>query len=1535
MSSRRRNQAVQRFLYRAFSLPRRALKALITNLLRVLLMWGRRPSATRAGFILPTTVMLLLVTSLAVGSISLRTYTRTQQTIGDRAQLVIYNAATPAIDRAKAKLEYLFSGEDDRLPSGIPGEDFLFAMMVNADDGQPRAGITINPHQPDAQDGSNIADPYTFDDEERLDLEDADALPDNAWKYPADTDGDGNNDSWVIYSIIFGTPDDLNDLRKTDLGAQADRAKDLQVRQAPLSITSSGGKCAGGAAAIEDGWFSPPGGGTATKTKNFQISAVVIPAVADANGNLADPDPRATVATLEFQQDRKIDQGNKWGAWFRNDLEIFPNPDFRWNGAMHTEGNLVVGRNAETDAPKFTAYLISSTNSCLNTSADASEVTVGKHETQNPSFLGHVINGIVYENTFTQQSAFHIFQDGGGVDTAKTLNDDNDSLKDDDLGTLGEVDFTLDPVVLLTQDEYKARNANDPDDNLREDNWKGDVENPADPPIQARISNKEQRVPRVGDSYRADNRYGPQARYIEDPTFTPPNVGTLVSEPDLVKDGSPEQTDVGLDGYWERRARNDGMRVIVGQRLELGNAFGWDKLPADNDPLKPWDVLACDDTINPNNDDSTRGGCYVTRQRRTLRDNLAAIQATAVYHADPHAATPINDGDFPQACLISTVHPGTPETLERSATFANLTAELESLWDDAPFFDAAAGPGTTDLKPFYSNVFLGEGTNGWEYQTPLVTTFHTETEMMKAMRNLATYAGDPKGGAPSFTPVQDTAVHPNPNMAMWGDFSMLRRILDGPLATPSQTAYEALSPADKTTLHTAGCLIGMLAYNTAYLQLANVPDDPSLNPLTNDLESILSQVESAIGTDIDITDAGGTDIATANLPQGIFDTDGNGAVDLKPEAFVGALNYLVEEAGQTALAKYANLAEIVMLREQIERDRQNGFGTGYSNNCNTWRANGDKLANLCVEDPKYPVLYSIFPAPDPSGTPGAGNHSEENDKTRDGPVPTYISTANGSATYQEIDLSDATVLTSLALAPETIDAWNLPKDENVTPTGGFPNNSQDVVIACVDEACGPTVTGSQAIRVPFKDSALFDGRQMMSVRVLDMELDLLRRNDFGSDKWLPRTGIVYAFREDTLREDSIVRPKNPALVVACDTDNAIQTVDNCQMRAGGEGAVASNTYDPPLTPQLYSVKPVDYIPDADRRANGIRLRNGAELGRDGDGGRGLSLISDAPVYIQGDFNEHIANGNPVEEFDDLLDADYADFYTRNTPDENFANPAPGKDLWRPSEILADSVTVLSNHFCDGSILDGFLVAGTWPAPGGGVPNSATIDAAVNGKYGCQGNGNRTSYLNQISPEESGDWQHENPYDPTSPVLVSRHGNPYLTTNEDYKGRYYPIGRRRPLIVPAETTVNATIISGIVPSRKNQSYGGLQNFPRFLENWANQPGGGDDVNLFMSGSFLQLNFSTSATAPYDQDAWQPEDPPVADENITYYAAPKRRWGYDVALQYAPAGPIASRFVIPNNTRSEFYSEPPIDDPYVAQLCRAAFVGSNFCEAAPAL
>ena len=75
-------------------------------------------------------------------------------------------------------------------------------------------------------------------------------------------------------------------------------------------------------------------------------------------------------------------------------------------------------------------------------------------------------------------------------------------------------------------------------------------------------------------------------------------------------------------------------------------------------------------------------------------------------------------------------------------------------------------------------------------------------------------------------------------------------------------------------------------------------------------------------------------------------------------------------------------------------------------------------------------------------------------------------------------------------------------------------------------------------------------------------------------------------------------------------------------------------------------------------------------------------------------------------------------------------PRPDKDLWRPTEILADAITIISDDFCDGSIADGIITAGE-----GNDSKLTTGDNEYNTAmvYGCNGNDDRTSFLDQNRP----------------------------------------------------------------------------------------------------------------------------------------------------------------------------------------------------------
>jgi hypothetical protein len=644
--------------------------------------------------------------------------------------------------------------------------------------------------------------------------------------------------------------------------------------------------------------------------------------------------------------------------------------------------------------------------------------------------------------------------------------------------------------------------------------------------------------------------------------------------------------------------------------------------------------------------------------------------------------------------------------------------------------------------------------------------------------------------------------------------------------------------------------------------------------------------------------------------------------------------------------------------------------------------------NLCGATSKFPSLYYLFPFDD-HGYPGndAGGRpqpeSEANidtstladssarglgimdrgaDLNNDGDTTDdeiwYISdpdvqTINSGITYNAVD---DTALANIAIRPIgepanlTLPYLELPGlptgacDNDASGNSPNPNCQRDnLVYNGVQDAY---------YRVAFKDTAFFVGRDMMNARTLNMDMALLSDNVDGaqntsinSDTWLPGGndsddvqkdgGIVYAFRDDAMREDGIERASGGG---SCD--------DASDIGNGCNSNVLDGT-DPPVNPENgISPKAVNFVPDPDRRIHGFRVINGQTVERPTEGTLpfGLSFVSDNPTFIQGNFNCHTQNGNcdqPIEEFNALLGTGWGpnQFYGRRGRNDNFADP--DSDNWRYSEFLVDAIGILSENFCDGSLEDPFIVV---PASGGSetaVDLDDDLNAlgrggngSVSDVYGCDQAENQqiTSYLGLPRPDDNSGlddnslWLRENPADPASPIRISANGDPMLFRSPPPEGAYdssyfdLDSGQTRPLISAREPQrVNSVIVSGITPSRNGQSYGGLHNYPRLNEDWNPTRNFRDPRDLVMSGSFLQLSFSNYATGPYDQSAWEPgDDPAGSGEVIDYYFAPERLWGYDVALQLARVGPVSSRLITVNRARSEFYREPPADDPYIKNL-----------------
>jgi hypothetical protein len=1629
------------FFKKIWRLPQSALKRFVSDLLRLLLLSRQPRRMARAGFVLPTTVLLTLMVVLTATALTYRAFSRSEQNIAQREQQVIVNAATPAIDRAKAKIEFLFR-QDPRFPSGLPASDILYDLMstrLTNDSAKNFAGYTGRVSILQGGFDTDTEDPYTLADETRVDIND-DGLLDNAWSFPSEG-------QTIVYSILVDDSVDETEASEpgegenflprpyaTDSGSvdvaepvSSEKAKALVTRTGPLATTEATPKCKG--ALAEGGWQIVDASSGALQ-KNFQVNAFV------ASGD----DVGQTFETLEFQQSREATRGNKWGAWFRYDLEIFPGRAFNWNGAMHTDSNLLINRDT------VQLHMVSSHNSCVY-SRESSEITLGTTE----GFQGQVVKGTMKDNNYPagNNPLVHVFD---GIDRAPRLEAADVRLTNSNHSvTNGKPsDISVDALTLFTQDKTKHVR----DDNwTRRDGWDTTIFADDD---NGRTINDPTARPFVDDFYRADDRWGPKPRYDDKTSafdlLSDENVAaglTIGDEisPSLGKLIGPD----GLDGYWERQAIRSGLRVIVGQRLELGNNQGWNTvptgLPLDGDPLYPAK------TKPTNNTTQIRfGGNHEYLQRRSLRDNLAAVQGMVVYHYQGGNGI-TNSGEFPAACVALTAHPGTRQTIVNSRTFGTYDAD-------------------GSLKVDFLN---GQGTNGWEFQFP--ADFNTEGKfgqelatgqpLGNALRNLAYFAGDPAGGAPSFKPVQDSSsdpspqIHPAPYLSMWGDFSPLRRIFaDFDAASGSSLdRYNALSFADKATLHSAACNLSMLAYNlqSEYDQVRSElsSENAQFRDISNELREGMFRIVDYLETGNDDENGDGTpdgkiaalfsrlrpelQLATWNDLVDGSQAAPDGTIPLVPGCTIDPAGFqkacdVGEYFADFTLADWrivldettdATESQMDAIEDFVGkianglatvRDRELGFSPGgatvkfsalsgkdvvtwdastqLTELIETYKENPDTGTILTTEsfvlksqcDPdlfadvispstpfkddqvalalvacsqndkgatevKYPSLFYLFPVV-PHDLRGSGANAQPD--LEEYIADAYVNDVNPTAVQFEVVGTDpiegikaieaepsSTTLSNWVLPASTLTGIDLLRADDPLTTGVDESNVDDLEHAFVINV------DASVVRVPFLDKGIFDGREQLNNRVLDIDLDVLTTetvNVTNGDFWLPANlenqaeGVFFAFREDAVREDEIVRPLNSTATNCTGISSGItrryriETQAACRMQA----RAGSNGQDPPLTAQLISLKPVDFIADPERRVHGFRLRTASGEPADFSGPDlarkvGMTMVTDNPVYIMGDFNPHSTDGTTssiVEEFvETLYDQPvgtafgrnfYNDRETLNT--ENFANL--DQDHWRPVEVLSDAIYVLSVGFLDGAVEDGFLRA--LPASQGG---DATTTSYMNQ--------NRPRLTTTLTPDSVIRHQLDETGSVTSnsPVFIDRNGTYYLTTgNTPFYSAYNSTtswinftsgdAPRRQNVQTAEPTfVNAVFVSGIVPKRPQQGYGGLHNYPRFIEYWEGQ-------DLHIAGSFIQLNFSTTATGPYEQDAWEDGADPQSSEPIGYYEAPNRRWGYDVGLLYVPPGPAARRFVNIGAPRSEYYREIPSDDPYIVNLRCARDADGNF-------
>ncbi|MEA5600951.1 hormogonium polysaccharide biosynthesis protein HpsA [Nostoc sp. UHCC 0252] len=368
-----------------------AINKRIVWLLQTIFLTRRRRSSTNAGFVLPTVAMVILVVVLLTTAILFRSFERSKNASNVRVNEATMQAATPALDRAKAKITALFA--DPTLPRSVPSNLTLYNTLVNklsiytfGDETPVTLAYDLN-----SNDTVEAASSMVLENQESIQT---------AWKFPADTDNNGKFDSFILYGIYFRTPP------QTGITPTRNRSP-LDARTPPMLPAKAGGACdvAGDTSASlvgSSGWYKLPSG---ELKKSFFVYAVTVPISDIAQASSLDTTKyekyrgNKGFSALEMQQDRSQISITNNAVVYEDDLDITPGPRFRLNGRIFTNSNLFTAKSDKD----ITLFQVSSRYSCYYERENGKIVIGGNIATSSPISTSNT--GGTYVDLFVENGA--------------------------------------------------------------------------------------------------------------------------------------------------------------------------------------------------------------------------------------------------------------------------------------------------------------------------------------------------------------------------------------------------------------------------------------------------------------------------------------------------------------------------------------------------------------------------------------------------------------------------------------------------------------------------------------------------------------------------------------------------------------------------------------------------------------------------------------------------------------------------------------------------------------------------------------------------------------------------------------------------------------------------------------------------------------------------------------------------------------------------------------------------------------------------
>ena len=1232
------SKVIVSLLRRVLGVTRSGAKRLMRAMLRSLMAMGRRARLPVAGFVLPTVTMVLLVVILLTVAITLRSFDRANTARNVRVSQQVLAAATPALDRAKAKIQFMLY-EDPQRPTATPSDAEMYRIM---------------------SENTPTSDLYKFGDEERLilkypvnggsapvnvnpqgplgDAGDENEAINTAWRYAVDTNNDGKFDTFTLYGIFFRSP-------PVNASSEVARTrKPLDARTPPMSLGVLDPACATAGAGDnvatlvgDSGWYKLDG----KLRKSFFVYTVNVPIKkeeADALGRdkYQEFTGTSSISALEYQQDQSRIPLSNNAVVYEDDLDISPGIRLNLNGRILTNSNLLVtGVNKAKD---LTIFEVSSQGSCFY-DQENSRIQVG----------GNVVNGWA-GNTESKSAVVHLFKN-----KADSEQPDAEEILIDATNQSAPANKSLD--VLYNANAYSRRlNA------LVE----GQMSKPeTDDPVSVyRLVH-----PPAGSTQQPQSRSNALESYFKERLRKVPFKEVQRGNETI---DVPDKSVVAYTDYLQESG--DRLRPIDAWSLPttgtalVGSAAGPTGLTLNLEQLE---------SKNPEEIESTDSEEFLG-ERVLVGNNLPALRWDASQSKFLGAAVPQQvDGSTPwEGGGIRTRKSQVTQIADVGAT------DRGNGWGETP------GTATPPFRDGYWEAVAAQtpknpldGTGGLRVITSGGVYDRTYSFLPPPRW---TDADGPKQGP--------TSVNITPTASTTYDDPATAQEENYPVVWPDTMPMSPLGPGSQ--VYNNSGTGGWAAWPSTA-----TADGTNLDPIPVPSTTLLPGIKEDPTTARKYAKGDLRMRATAvyhYASDGYNPDDITGTAQPKQKLYACVSSYYDPSNASTArnitegLLGTAPATDVSGQGEKApDEDRQRrtlgsrqkfiGSNNGITYTPNTGRARPGRSTVrpdgvLTDGDPVLDMQASlVFP----------------DGRFANGPLRTALQVPEDART-----LAQQAAIDSTYCAIDILSGAITPNPDFI-PHGAiqevaFLNGREikaierDDLDTPINEAftlSGPVpLTDTTRLKVNYNQPV--EERLPLEIRATQLDIDALRGTPKPvAGEWLlPNSGIIYASRDDALPDRS-ARAGDPA--------------------TGLDEATNKR------------VSPSDSILDPTRKPNGILLINGDYLFRGGGDTpadvtsvaevvkeKGLTLVSNLPVYIQGRFNAHgrippAPAGGPapafteVEEFKTTVDDTWSNFYdrTKDDLDPNFACrkgdprlPTCGGDYWRPANVLADAVTLLSANY---------------------------------------------------------------------------------------------------------------------------------------------------------------------------------------------------------------------------------------------------------------